>query len=115
MADVSGRGKGYPLPDSPDTVTLTSTTATDLKAAPGSGKFHHIISLTASNHSSTAVRLDVRDGTTVKYSHFLAADGGGYVMDFEGFGWKLADNAALTVQLGAAVTDVRITARVWVE
>ena len=115
MADVKGKGVGYPDPDSPDTVTLTTTTQTDLKAAPGAGKFLHVTHLTASNTSSTAVRLDVKDGTTVKYSHMLAADGGGFVIQFGEFGWKLADNAALKVQLSAAVTDVRVTAHVWVE
>jgi len=114
LADIQSKGGGYPEPDSPDTVTLTTTTQTSLKAAPGAGSSNYVLLLTASNHSGTKVRLDVKDGTTVKFSHMLAADGGGYVMHFQPRGWKLADNAILNVELGTAVTDVRITAHVYV-
>ena len=111
-ADRKGRvivAPHHPNPDAPDTVTLTTTTETALKAAPGAGLSTYVTSLVASNTSATATRLDIKDGSTVRYSFLLAADGGGFVLPLP-VPWKLAANAALNVQLSGAVTDVRVTA-----
>lgn len=105
---------GHPSPDAPDTVTLTATGDTALKAAPGAGQSIHVLLLTATNTSATKVRLDIKDGTTVRFSFMLAADGGGFVLPIPAPGWKLAANTALNVAISAAVTDVRVSAVAYV-
>lgn len=104
----------HPKPDGPATLTLTSTTATDIVAAPGVSLQIVVTLLVMSNTSAIGVRCDIRDGTTVKFSVFLAASGGGAVIPISP-GWRIASNTALTAQLGAAVTDVRITAQYYTE
>jgi hypothetical protein len=92
-------------------ITLSSTTETTLVAAAAS-TFHDLTHLSASNTSSTAVRVDIRDDTggTVRFSMFLAADGGGFVMDFTQPFPATAINDNWTAQLSSGVTDVRVQA-----
>ncbi|MEE8262730.1 MAG: hypothetical protein V3R83_09740 [Gammaproteobacteria bacterium] len=102
-AVVSGANHG------PKTITLSSTTQTDVVAAPGAGQSVYVTGISASNTSSTFARLDLKDGTTVRVSMGLAADGGGFVMEFNP-PWKITANTAFTSQLSATVTDVRVNA-----
>jgi hypothetical protein len=93
-------------------ITLVGTTETTLIAAGGAGVYHDLTFLSASNTSSTGVRLDIRDdtGQTPVLSMYLAPDGGGFVMPFPVPFKAGADNDNWTAQLSAAVTDVRIMA-----
>lgn len=100
-AVVSGANHG------PKTVTLSTTTQTDIVAAPGAGLSVYVTSISCSNTSATKVRIDLKDGTTVRWSMELAADGGGFVQEFNP-PWKITANTAFTAQLSAAVTDVRV-------
>lgn len=90
----------------PKTVTLTLTSDAALVAAPGAGQSIYVTSISASNTSATKSRVDIKDGTTIRYSMMLAADGGGFVQDFNP-PWKITANTALNGALGTAVTDVR--------
>lgn len=100
----------HPEPEAPVAVTLTLSSQVNIIAAPGASLSHYVTLLTGSNtHATTSVRVDIKDGSTVRFSFFLAAAGGGFVLPLP-VPWKLAANAALTAQLSAAVTDVRITA-----
>lgn len=100
----------HPSPDAPDTATLTLTSDAAIKAAPGASLSIYVLLLTLTNTSGTAVRVDIKDGTTTRFSMFLAASGGGAVIPIPGPGWKLAANTALNGALGTAVTDVRVSA-----
>jgi hypothetical protein len=93
-------------------VTLTSTTETTLCAAGGAGIFLDLEHLSCTNTSATLVRVDVRDATagTVRKSMALAASGGGFEMSLATTWPQTSANANWTVQLSAAVTDVRCQA-----
>lgn len=91
----------------PNTATLTAVTDAALVAAPGAGQSIYVTGISASNTSATKSRLDVKDGTTIRYSMMLAADGGGFVDHFDP-PWKITANTALNGALGTAVTDVRV-------
>jgi hypothetical protein len=84
--------------------TLTTTSDADIIAAPGSGKSIVLESLTLSNTSATPVRVDVKNGTTIWRSFFLAASGGGATWNGKK---KLATNAALKMALSTNATDIR--------
>lgn len=94
-----------------NTITLSSTSETTLLAQVAS-TFLDLTFLSASNSSGTGVRLDIRDATTgtVRLSMYLAASGGGFVMNFTQPFQQTAVNNNWTAQLSAAVTDVRVTA-----
>jgi hypothetical protein len=94
-------------------ITLTSTTETTLIAAVAA-VFNDLVSIILSNTSATGVRVDIRDATagTVRFSIFLAANGGGAVITPTRSFKQTAVNNNWTAQLSAAVTDVRIFAQV---
>lgn len=96
----------------PSVTTLTTTGNVALVAAPGAGSIH-VLGISASNTSSTGVRVDIKDGTTTRLSMFLAADGGGFVWQFNQ-PWKITATTALQGALSAAVTDVRVTVHFFV-
>lgn len=90
--------------------TLTTTANTSIIAAGGAGVLHDVTLVTLSNTSSTAVRVDFKDGTTTKFSVYLAADGGGAVVPFA-VPLPGTANTAWNAALSAAVTDVRVFAQ----
>lgn len=90
-------------------LTLTATGDNSLIAAGGGGTHACITSISASNTSVTGVRIDFKDGSTVKHSFYLAPTGGGVSHIFP-FPWRLGDNTVLNVAISAAVTDVRVSA-----
>lgn len=90
-------------------LTLTSTGDNSLIAGGGGGTRACITSISASNTSTTGVRIDFKDGTTVQHSFYLAPSGGGVSHIFP-FPWRLGDNAVLNVAISANVTDVRVSA-----
>lgn len=114
--DLAGRlvvVQGFP-PDvvaagthGPETFTISDASAHDLVAAPGSGNAIYVTALSASNTSGSSVRLDIREGTTVRVSMSLAASGGGFIMPFP-TPWKLPTNTALTAIANLTVTDIRV-------
>lgn len=106
-SDVSAAAHG------PVTLTKTTDTIEDVIAAPSAGQSIYVTRLSCSNTSATAVRIDISDGSTVRESMFLAADGGGYVTPFDP-PWELTAATALRATLGAAVTDVRINAHFYI-
>lgn len=94
----------------PATVTLTTTSDTEVVAAPGAGLSLYIYQIFVSNGSPTFTRVDHREGTTVKFSGYAAPNGGGYVLT-PAKPWKLAANTNLKVQLGStpSSSDVRVS------
>lgn len=90
------------------TVTVSSTTETTLLASVAS-TFLDVTHLSCTNNSATLVRIDIRDATagTIRFSRALAASGGGFVDDFNMPFPQSAAGNNWTVQLSAAVTDVR--------
>lgn len=102
-SDVSAAAHG------PVTITKTTTAIEDVIAAPAAGQALYITGLSCSNTSATAVRIDISDGSTIRDSMFLAADGGGYVKQFDP-PWELTAATALRATASAAVTDIRINA-----
>lgn len=95
-------------------VTLTSTTETTLVTAGGSGVLLDLTYFHCENNSATIVRVDLRDATagTVRDTFALAASGGsgGFVKELAPLKQITANNN-WTVQLSAAVTDVRCMAQ----
>lgn len=91
----------------PETLTISDASAHDLVAAPAGGSAVYVLALAASNTSGSAVRLDIREGTTVRISMALAASGGGYIMPFPS-PWKLPAATALTAIANLTVTDIRV-------
>lgn len=94
-------------------VTVSTTAETTLIAAGGAGVFRDLTYLKCTNSSATLVRVDLRDVTagTVIDSWTLAASGGGFNL-----AWPVPYNQATangnwTIQLSAAVTDVRCAAQ----
>ncbi len=93
-------------------VTLTTTTETTLLSAGGAGIFVDLSWVCITNTSATAVRVDFRPATagTVGLS-VLAPAGLNVMMPFVEVPFlQTTANNNWTVQLGAAVTDVRISA-----
>ncbi len=88
--------------------TLTTTTAAAIIAAPGAGVRIYLTSLTASNTSATATRVDFQDGATIFMSFLLAASGGGVTHTFSA-PKRMSINTAFQGNLGTAVTDVRVS------
>jgi hypothetical protein len=91
----------------PKTTTLTTTSDVALVDAPGAGLSIHVVRIGVSNASATAVLVDIKGGTTIRESYFLAANGGGAIIPFQ-IPWKLPAATALNGALGAAVTSVRV-------
>lgn len=90
------------------TQTLTGTGDVALLAAQGAGTRIYVTSITASNTSGTATRVDFKDGTTTRISFYLAASGGGasHTMPVP---LRIGDNTAFNAALGTGVTDVRVS------
>jgi hypothetical protein len=63
-------------------VTLTSTTATTLLTAGGTGVFLDLTCLCISNYSTSNVNVSVNDGSSTRMSFGVAASGGGAVVPF---------------------------------
>ena len=106
-SDVSAAAHG------PVTLTKTTDTIEDVIAAPAAGQSIYVTGLSCSNTSVTGVRIDISDGSTVRDSMFLAADGGGYVKQFDP-PWELTAATALRATASAAVTDIRINAHFYI-
>jgi len=90
--------------------TLTSTSDASVIAAGGAGVRNYITSLSASNTSATAVRVDFKDNVTTQISFFVAASGGGAAQSFP-IPLRGSANVAFQAALSAAVTDVRVSAQ----
>jgi hypothetical protein len=106
----------YALPanhvDGEATLTLASNVA--VIAAPGAGSRLYITSMSGSNDNTTTdVRVDIKDGTTIFASFFCAAGGGGFSHSMP-VGKRLADNAALQMALSGAVSSVFVSAQGYV-
>src|SRR5579883_317704 len=114
MADTAGRAivrSGGPRELlTANNLTLTTTTVTTLIAAGAAGVFRDLTFLQASNTSETNVRIDVSDGTRT-YSWFLAANGGGFNVNFDPPLCATTAATAWTAAISAAVTDVRVSAQ----
>ena len=106
-SDVSAAAHG------PFTLTKTTTAIEDVVAAPSAGQSIYVTGLSCSNTSATAVRIDISDGATIRDSMFLAADGGGYVKQFDP-PWELTAATALRATASAAVTDIRINTHFYI-
>lgn len=94
-------------------VTLSTTTETTLIAAGGAGVFRDLVYLKCTNSSATLVRVDLRDATagTVIDSWALAASGGGFNLAWPVPYAQATANGNWTIQLSAAVSDVRCSAQ----
>lgn len=114
MADVAGRlitrngGPRELLTD--NNLTLTAIGNNTLIAAGAVGVFRDLTFLQASNTSTTAVRIDISDGTRI-YSWFLAASGGGFNINFNPPLKATTAATAWTAAISASVTDVRVSAQ----
>ncbi len=89
-------------------ITLTTTTSTALKAAAGAGVRNYITDVDLANTSATAVRVDMLDGATLLRS-FMVPAGNHISISFTN-PLKGTANTAVNFQLGAAATDVRVSA-----
>ena len=103
MADVTGKGQGYPDPEAPDTTNLTASGNGELIATPGASLSLYIKKGSVHNAGSSQITVQLKDGSggTVRWQADLAADGGGSIFDFGERGWKLTANTALNGNLGA--------------
>lgn len=112
LVDADGNQIGGAAPDnSKDGIaTLTDTNNTEIIAAQGAGSRLYISSIAITNTSSTAVRVDIKDGTTVKLSFYVAAAGGGASHSMP-TPLRLTANTALNAAMSASVTDVRVSAQ----
>ncbi len=93
----------------PDTnrITLASLGSAVVIASPGAGSRLHIVRVLIHN-GDTADAADIflrsaSPGTVTGWQGYLAADGGGTVIDYGLPGWQLTDNRALEVGNAAAV------------
>jgi hypothetical protein len=84
-------------------VALTDTNAAELVAAPAVGRIK-VHSMTGSNAGNTLSTVDLKDGTTAKFSYAMAANGGGFAMPLRS-GWLLTAATALNVVQSAAVAS----------
>lgn len=102
------------------TATISDGNQATIVAAQGVSSFIRVYSHDATNGASAILRLDIKEGSTVKISRYLAANGGGFLERLEdnrnaekGTGglvsWDLPLNTALTAQLSGAPAsnDVR--------
>jgi len=97
----------------PKVTTLTTTSDVALVAAPGASLSVYVTGVSASNGSATLTRVDLKDGTTIRQSMYLAASGGGFVASFNP-PWKITANTAFNGALSVGVTDVRATVHYFV-
>jgi hypothetical protein len=85
-------------------VALTDTSQQTLVAAPTGGKSIYVYGLFGSNAGGSLSTIDVKEGTTAKFSFAAAANGGGFACPLSR-AWKLPADTALTVQQSAAVNS----------
>ena len=114
MADVDGRSivraSGPRERLVTNNLTLSATGSNTLIGAGAASIFRDLTFLQASNTSATNVRIDVSDGTRT-YSWFLAANGGGFNINFNPPLAAASSATAWTAAISAAVTDVRVGAQ----
>jgi len=93
-------------------LTKSTTGYATLVSAPGAGVRNYITSVSISNSSGTATLCTLRDSVTTanSMSFYCAASGGGasHVMPVP---WRLTANAALEVDIGAALSSLYFTAQ----
>lgn len=85
-------------------VALTDANSAELIATPGAGYRIKVSSLTGSNAGASLSTVDLKDGSTKKFSYAMAANGGGFGFNPAG-GWLLTANTALNVQQSQAVAS----------
>lgn len=85
----------------PDNTNVTASGDTALVAAPGASLSIYVTNFWISNNGAAKIKAALRDATTTRWAGTLAADGGGVTGKFDP-PWKLAANAALNGNLGAA-------------
>jgi hypothetical protein len=85
-------------------VALTDTHQQTLVAAPGTGYRLKVYALTGSNAGGSLSTVDIKDGSTIRFSYAMASSGGGFALP-PGAAWLLAENSALNVQQSAAVNS----------
>src|SRR5262249_15238538 len=85
-------------------VALTDANEQTLIAAPTGGASIYVYHIAGSNSGGSLSTVDLKDGSTVKWSFAMAASGGGFGQPL-GRPWKLAANTALKVQQSAAVAS----------
>jgi hypothetical protein len=90
-------------------LTLTTTGAAALFGAQGAGIRLALVMIAATNTSATPTRVDILDGATLIHSFFCPASSSAPPIAFP-VPWIGTANTAMNVQLGTAVTDVRIVA-----
>lgn len=86
-------------------VALTDANQQTLIAAPTGGASIYVYMITGSNSGASLSTVDLKDGTTAKFSYAMAALGGGFGQPLGVKPWKLAAGAALNVQQSAAVAS----------
>jgi len=99
-----------PMPVQQVIVTLTHFTgakaasgSNQIVAAPGSGTRIVVVSFMIQNASTVATTVIMEDGTTDVFTALLQTQGAALSGAFlPGYEWRLADNAALQVNLSAA-------------
>ena len=92
-------------------ITNSSVSTSLLAGSATAGVRNYITSLTATNtNTTTAVRVDFKDGTTNVVSFFLAAGGGGATLSMP-VPLRLTANTALNAQLSNATTTVYLSAQ----
>lgn len=84
---------------------ITNTTSTSVVSAGGAGVKYAVYCITVSNmHASSAARVDIRDGTTTKWSCPAAAGGGGCAVCSPVPFFTGTANTALQAQASASAT-----------
>jgi hypothetical protein len=81
-------------------VALTDNTATAIIAAPGAGKRLRVFAITVSQVAAALTSIDLKDGTTAKWTAALAANGATHTASWNA-GWDLTANTALNAQQSA--------------
>lgn len=85
-------------------VALTDGDQATLVAAPGVGRRLVVKLLCGSNAGAEISTVDIKEGTTAKFSFAMAANGGGFMQPFPD-PWELPENTALTVEQSASVVS----------
>jgi len=89
-----------------NSLTLTATGTNTFIPAGKANVYRDLTFLQGSNTSATNVRIDISDGV-VTYSWFLAANGGGFNINFSPPLAASAPGQSWTAAISASVTDVR--------
>jgi len=87
----------------PTTAAATVAGDTTVLAAPGAGLRHRFFRIYLGNNDAAKIIVRLQEaGAAVNFVEApLAADGGGVILDFGAFGWTIAVNTALDVNLPA--------------